>query len=384
MALKFNYNVPTKIVFGKGSLDKLAKLKLPGKKALIVTGGTSTTRLGYVDRIVNLLKEREIESVVYNKVQPNPTNINVDEGAEIIQKEGCDFIIGIGGGSSIDSAKAMSMVASNEGKCWDFFTGAARSKNKAIPVVAVPTTAGTGTEADQWFVITNEELNQKIGWGGEKFFPTLSIVDPDLMMSVPPKYTAYQGFDAMFHSIEGYIAKVANPVTDLYALKAIELIGKYLPVAVKDGSNEEARAAVAMASTLSGMVEAISSTTSEHAMEHALSAFHPNLVHGAGLIMISVAYHKHFAPQVSDRYIDMAKALGVKDSSDPMDFVKALEKLIKDCAVDDLKMSDNGVEKSEIEALADNALATGGSMFKADRITLSKEDIIKIYEESYK
>lgn len=384
MALKFNYNVPTKIVFGKGSLDKLAKLKLPGKKALIVTGGTSTTRLGYVDRIVELLKGREIDSVVYNKVQPNPTNINVDEGSAIINQEGCDFIIGIGGGSSIDSAKAMSMTAPNGGVYWDFITGNAKAKNKPIPVVAIPTTAGTGTEADQWFVITNEELNQKIGWGGEKFFPALSIVDPDLMMSVPPKYTAYQGFDAMFHSIEGYIAKVANPVTDLYALKAIELIGKYLPVAVKDGSNEEARAAVAMASTLSGMVEAISSTTSEHAIEHAISAFHPNVVHGAGLIMISVAYHKHFAPQVADRYIEMAKALGVKDAADPMDFVKALEKLIADCDVADLKLSENGVEKSEFEALAENALATGGAMFKADRIAVAKEDIVKILEESYK
>ncbi len=384
MSLKFNYNVPTKIVFGKGSLDKLAKLKLPGKKALIVTGGTSTTRLGYIDRIKAHLDAREIGYEVYSKVQPNPTNVNVDEGAEIIKNTGCDFIIGIGGGSSIDSAKAMSMVASNEGKCWDFFTGVSKSKNKAIPVVAIPTTAGTGTEADQWFVITNETLNQKIGWGGDKFFPALSIVDPDLMMSVPPKYTAYQGFDAMFHSIEGYIAKTANPVTDLYALKAIELIGSNLPEAVKNGGNEDARAAVAMASTLSGMVEAISSTTSEHAMEHSLSAFHPELIHGAGLIMISVAYHSHFAPAVPERYIAMAKALGNENASDPMDFVSALKKLIDDCGVSDLKMSDFGIKESDFDELAENAMATGFSMLKADRAALSKEDIIKIYSESYK
>lgn len=384
MALKFNYYIPTKIVFGKGSLDKLAKLKLPGKKALIVTGGTSTTKLGYVDRVVNLLKEKEIESVVYNKILPNPNNVQVDEGADIIKQEGCDFIIGIGGGSSIDSAKAMSMVAANEGKCWDFISGAIRMKNKPMPVVAITTTAGTGTEADQYFVITNEELNQKIGWGGEKFFPVLSIVDPDLMMTVPPKYTAYQGFDALYHSIEGYIARVANPMSDMYALKAIELIGKYLPAAVKNGADEEARAAVAMANTLAGMVEATSSTTSEHAMEHSLSAFHPELTHGAGLIMISCAYHRHFAPHIADRYVDMARALGYRDTTDPMDFVKALEQLIVDCDVADLKMSDFGIKKSDIEELADNALATGGLMFKVDRVALTKEDIMKIYEESYK
>ncbi|MDO4482617.1 MAG: iron-containing alcohol dehydrogenase [Bacillota bacterium] len=384
MALKFNYYIPTKIVFGKGSLDKLAKLRLPGSKALIVTGGTSTTRLGYVDRVVNLLKERNVESVVFNKVLPNPNHIHVNEGAEIIRNEGCDFIIGIGGGSSIDSAKAMSMAATNEGDCWDYISGKSKMKNKPLPVVAITTTAGTGTETDQWFVITNEEQNQKIGWGGDKFYPALSIVDPDLMMTVPPKYTAYQGFDALFHSVEGYIAKVANPMSDMYALKAIELIGKNLPAAVKNGSDEDARAAVALANTLSGMVEALSSCTSEHSMEHALSAFHPNLTHGAGLIMISCAYHKHFVPYAEERYVDMARALGFRDTTDPMDFVRALENLIKECDVDSLKMSDFGVEKSEIEALAANAMETGSDMMRADRVSLTKEDIIKIYEESYK
>lgn len=384
MAFKFNYYIPTRLFFGKGSLNRLQKAKLPGKKAMIVTGGTSTTKLGYVDRVVSLLKERDIESVVYNKVQPNPSHVQINEGAAIIRAEGCDFLVGIGGGSSIDSAKAMFMAATNEGDVWDYISGKARMKNPTLPVVAIPTTAGTGTEADQWFVVTNEETNEKIGWGGDKFYPVLSIVDPDLMMSVPPAYTAYQGMDAFYHAVEGYIAKVASPVSEMFSLKAIELIGQYLPTAVADGSNEEARAAMATASTLAGMVEALSSTTSEHAMEHALSAFHPNLTHGAGLIMISEEYHKLFAQNMPERYIEMAKVLGYPDSKDPMDFVKALSDLIDKTGTRDLKMSEFGIAENELEALADNALATGMAMFKADRIELTKEDVLGIYQRSYK
>ena len=384
MSFKFNYYIPTRIFFGKGSLNRLQKAKLPGKKAMIITGGTSTTKLGYVDRVVSLLKERGIESVVYNKIQPNPSHVQINEGAAIIRKEGCDFLVGIGGGSSIDSAKAMSMAATNEGDVWDYISGKARMSNPTLPVVAIPTTAGTGTEADQWFVVTNEKSNQKIGWGGDKFYPVLSIVDPDLMMSVPPAYTAYQGMDAFYHAVEGYIAKVASPVSEMFSLKAIELIGEYLPKAFADGSDEEARAAMATASTLAGMVEALSSTTSEHAMEHALSAYHPELTHGAGLIMISEAYHKFFAPKLPDRYIAMAKVLGYPDSQDPMDFVRALSDLIKKTGTDSLKMSEFGIDEIDINDLADNAMATGGAMFKADRVELKKEDVMKIYWESYK
>ena len=251
-------------------------------------------------------------------------------------------------------------------------------------MVAIPTTAGTGTEADQWFVVTNEETNEKIGWGGDKFYPVLSIVDPDLMMSVPPAYTAYQGMDAFYHAVEGYIAKVASPVSEMFSLKSIELIGQYLPRAVADGSDEEARAAMATASTMAGMVEALSSTTSEHAMEHALSAYHPKLTHGAGLIMISEAYHSHFAKQIPEKYVAMARMLGYPGTEDPMDFVKALSALIEKTGTTSLKMSDFGIDEGEIEALADNAMTTGGAMFKADRIELSKEDVMEIYRKSYK
>ena len=147
--------------------------------------------------------------------------------------------------------------------------------NVPLPIIAITTTAGTGTEADPWTVITNG--NEKIGFGYDRTFPILSIVDPDLMMSVPSDLTSYQGFDALFHSTEGYLNTTANEMSDLFALKAISLIGKSLAKAVSNGSNEEARADVALANTLSGIVESTSGCISEHSIEHALSAYHPKL-----------------------------------------------------------------------------------------------------------
>lgn len=203
----------------------------------------------------------------------------------------------------------------NPGDYWDYISGGSGKGqplvNGALPIVAIATTAGTGTEADPWTVITKEDTNEKIGFGCSETFPVLSVVDPEMMLTIPAHLTAYQGFDALFHATEGYIANVATPLSDAYALKSIELLAKYLPAAVKDGSDLEARTQVALASTLSGMVESTSCCTSEHGMEHALSAFYPKLPHGAGLIMLSEAYYSFFADKAPERFTAMAKAMGV-------------------------------------------------------------------------
>ena len=286
----FSLHIPTKILFGCGELRKLASEKLPGKKALIViSSGTSMKKYGYLDKVVELLQENNTESIVYDKILPNPIKSHVMEAASVCHEQKCDFIVGLGGGSSIDSAKAIAVMACNDGDYWDYIpagSGKGRPVTKALPVIAIPTTAGTGTEADPWSVITNEEAKEKIGFGSTLTFPVLSIIDPELMVSIPPHLTAYQGFDAFFHAAEGFLANCATPISDLYALEAIRLLYKYLPVAVKDGRNLKARAKVAWASTLAGLVEATSCCISEHSMEHAMSAIYPELPHGAGLIAL--------------------------------------------------------------------------------------------------
>jgi alcohol dehydrogenase len=206
------------------------------------------------------------------------------------------------------------------------------------------------------------------------------------MVTVPPHLTAYQGFDALFHSAEGYINKLASPISDIYALKSIELIGKSLAAAVKDGRNLEAREDVALANTLAGMVESTSSCTSEHSLAHALSAYHPKIEHGAALIMVSLAYFSHFANSgVCDkRMTDMARALGKADASGPMDFVEALASLQKACGVDDLKMSGYGVDYDELDKYTRNARETMGGLFALDPAALTDENVTEIYRRSYR
>jgi alcohol dehydrogenase len=393
--INFDFFIPTKILFGAGKLDRLAYEPLPGKKALVViSAGQSMKKLGYLEKVLSLLEKNGVSSVVFDKILPNPIRAHVMEGAALSKKEHCDFIVGLGGGSSIDSAKSIAVMAVNPGDYWDYIAGGSGGGkpvlNKPLPVVAITTTAGTGTEADPWTVISKDDEKEKIGFGLiPDTMPVLSIVDPNLMQSVPPKLTAYQGFDALFHATEGYMATASNPMSDIFALKSISLIFKSLPAAVKNGADLSARADVALANTLSGMVESTSSCMSEHSMEHALSAFHPDLPHGAGLIMICEAYHRFFASKIPQRLVDMANAAGVNTNALPAGeradaFAGALLELQKKCGVDGLRMSDFGISKSDLPLLAKNARETMGGLFESDPCPLSNADVQAIYEQSYR
>ena len=384
--MNFNFYMPSRLIFGRGSLNNLHKQKLPGKKALIVTEAV-IKELGYLKILEEQLNKADISYILFDKIVPNPIKEHVMEASNIVKKEKCDFIIGIGGGSSIDSSKAIAIMSVNEGDFWDYVSrGTGKKKsipNEPLPVIAITTTSGTGSEVDPWMVITNGK--EKVGFGYDKTFPYLSIVDPELMKTIPPKLTAYQGFDALFHSTEGYISKLANEMSDLFALKAIELIGRSLAKAVENGNDEEARENVAMASTLSGIVQSISDCTAEHSIEHGLSAYYPKLEHGAGLIAISKAYYTLIAEShyCDEKMINMAKALGKKDASKSMDFVDALIELQKVCKVDNIKLSDYGVKREDLPDIAQNSKFTSG-LYENDPHNFSDEDILAILEKSYK
>ena len=392
MIVSFSFHVPTNFVFGQGAIQKLHKQRLPGKKALIViSAGKSTRANGYLDIVQDELTQAGVAYAVFDKILANPVLDNVMDGAEFARAEGCDFVVGLGGGSSIDAAKAIAMMVPNEGNYWDYIYGGTgggqRMKNKPLPIVAIPTTAGTGTELDAWTVVTNEETKEKMSGGNKNTFPVLAIVDPNFMLSVPPRFTAYQGFDALFHSTESYINNTNNLMRDMLALKAIECVGQNLATACQDGQNVQAREKVAYGSSMSGMVMSVDNLCSEHSLEHPLSAYHHEIAHGAGLIMISKAYYTHFVencPDLHDRFIDMAKAMGKTDAKEPMDFVTALVDLQKACGVDELKMSDYGITPEEFPKFVENARSTMGILFKMDRIKLSDEDLIQIYSASYR
>ncbi|HEY3426991.1 MAG TPA: iron-containing alcohol dehydrogenase, partial [Negativicutes bacterium] len=336
------------------------------------------------------LKLAGIETVVFDNVEANPLKSTIMAGGTFAKENSCDFIVALGGGSCIDAAKAISVMVTNDGDYWDYvFGGTGKGKameHKPLPVIAITTTAGTGSETDPWAVVTHEENHEKIGLGNNDMFPVLAVVDPELMKSVPTNFTAYQGFDALFHSVEGYVSNGVNLISDMYAITAIENVGRNLVKAVKDGKNLDAREKVAFGSTLSGVVECVGSCTSQHSLEHAMSAYHQELSHGAGLIMISNAYFTHLIEKhvCDDRFVKMAKSMGMEDATDPMDFITMLVKLQEECGVADLKMSDYGIKPEEFETIAKNAKDTMGGLFLCDRSELSIDDCVAIYMKSFK
>lgn len=393
METNMNYNqyIPTHILFGAGQLNNLHTQTMPGKKALIIiSNGKSTRANGYLARTEEQLHQVGVETEVFDGVSPNPTVANSEAGAEAARKFGADFLVALGGGSVMDCSKAIALLATNNGELWDYVpigTGKGQPiSNKPLPIIAITTTAGTGSETDGCGVITKEATNEKAFIMHPALFPYLAVIDAELMLSVPPLFTAFQGFDALFHSVEGFIAASANLASDMNAREAIRNIAEYLPRAVKDGSDLEARTRIAFANTLSGAVMTLTLLTSEHGLEHALSAYHPNLPHGAGLIMISKAYFSYFVNRhaCDDRFVELARLLGMSEANKPEDFITALVRLQEACGVADLKMSDYGIMPDEFEKFMHNTREVMGIMFTADRMQMSDEDIVQIFAESYR
>lgn len=387
----FVYDIPTRLLFGPGALGRLGEERLPGKKALLVmTGGKSAKATGAYDRLLAQLAKAGVAAVDFPKVEANPLRPTVMEGAARAKAEGCDFVVALGGGSVMDAAKMIAVMARNPGDLWDYaYTATGGNKpypNAPLPLVCVTTTAGTGSEIDPGAVISDDDRREKPGFVDPRQFPVLSVVDPELMLSVPPHLTAYQGFDALFHSVEGYLAGPRTLMSELYALAAVERIAAALPRCVAHGDDLEARTQMALANTLGGFVMSTGPLTSEHAIEHALSAFHHALPHGAGLIMVSLAYYGALIGKGAcpGRFVRLAQALGRPNATKPDDFLDALAALQKACGVDALKMSDYGITPDEFPAMAQNARDTLGPLFGCDPAPLSDDDVVAIYQRSYR
>lgn len=389
--MNFNFNNPTNIYFGTGALNELGSLAMPGKKAMVlISNGKSTKENGYLDRTLEQLEKAGVQTAVFDKIMENPIREVIMEGAAFAKEQSCDFIVALGGGAVLDSSVAISAMAANDGDLWDYVVGGTGKgqplANKGLPIVTITTTAGTGSEVNCWGVISNLETKEKIGFGNPVLTPVLAIVDPGLMVTVPSKYTAFQGFDALFHNTEVMMSNGVNILSETIALSAIENIAKYLPRAVKDGKDLEAREHIAYGSTMAGIAMQLTSTTAQHSMEHAMSAYHHNLPHGAGLIMISKAFAEYFIEKhaCDSQFIKMAKVMGVPNADKPEDFITALVALQEACGVADLKMSDYGIEKSECMTLAVNARETMGGLFLANPCELNDEDCAGIFEKSYR
>lgn len=391
MNMNFYFYNPTKILFGSGTLNQLGEQKLPGKKVLLLMScGKSAKVSGAYDRTLEQLQKAGVAVAEFAKVMENPVKEMVMEGAAFARENGCDFIVALGGGAVLDSAVAIAAMATNPGDLWDYINGGTGKgkplANPGLPIVTITLTAGTASEINCWGVISNLDTKEKIGFGDPALVPVLAVVDPELMKTVPSKYTAFQGFDALFHNTEVMISNGVNILSETIALSAIENIAKYLPRAVKDGNDLEAREHIAYGSTMAGIAMQLTSTTAQHSMEHAMSAYHHDLPHGAGLIMISRAFAEYFVEKhaCDEQFIKMARVMGIPDAEKPEDFITALMQLQKDCGVDDLKMSDYGIDKNECMTLAVNARETMGGLFLANPCPMSDEECAGIFEKAYR
>lgn len=392
MNTNFDFYNPTHILFGSGKLDELGNQPMPGKKALLlISSGKSAKVSGALERTQAQLEKAGVEYAVCAKIHENPTREIVMEAAAFAKENGCDFIVALGGGAVLDSSVAVAAMATNPGDLWDYVNGGTgkgqQLVNKPLPQVTITLTAGTGSEINNWGVISRNDTHEKIGFGGApELVPVLAVVDPELMKTVPSKYTAYQGFDALFHNTEVMMSNGVNILSETLALSAIENIAKYLPRAAADGNDIEARERVAYGSTIAGITMQLTSTTAQHSMEHAMSAYHPDLPHGAGLIMISVEFARYFIERhACDRqFIKMARAMGMPEADKAEDFLTALVQLQKDCGVADLKMSDYGFAKDECMTLAVNARETMGGLFLANPCEMSDEECAGIFEKAYR
>lgn len=389
--MNFIFNNPTKLLFGKGMIEQLHNEEMPGKKALLLlSNGQSVHHNGSYDKTIEQLRMAGVTYAEFAGIMENPLMEVCEEAGSFAKENNCDFIVALGGGAVLDSSVAVSVMATNPGRLWDYVCGGTGKAQplveKPLPIITIATSSGTGSEMNEWGVICKEDTHEKIGFGNPACKPVIAVVDPTFMVTVPAKYTAFQGFDALFHNTEVMMSTSLNELSEAIALSAIENIAKYLPRAVANGADLEAREHVAYASTMAGITMQLTSTTAQHSMEHAMSAYHRNLQHGAGLIIISKEFAQFFVDRhaCDDRFIKMAKAMGVTNPCGAQDFIDALVKLQEACGVADLKMSDYGFCKDECMTLAVNARETMGGLYAANPCEMTDEDVAGIFERSYR
>ena len=284
--MEFSYFMPVRLLFGANVIDQLgATAKSYGTHALIVTGRSSTKRSGLLDRSIALLEAAGVRATVFNKVEPNPLTTTVMEGAALAREQGCDLVIGMGGGSMMDAAKAVAFCAVNGGDVNDYISGGKQGTG-CLPILEVPTTCGTGSEANPFAVLTNPETKDKKSLWGDLIYPKVSFIDPELMKTMPKEVLASVGFDALSHNMEVYLATRSQPITDQLALHAIRLTAGSLPKVYRGEGTQEDWENITLASLLGGIVINTAGVGGGHGMEHPVSGMY-NVVHGKGLAALT-------------------------------------------------------------------------------------------------
>ncbi len=376
---------PKTIMYGEGALKGSGeKLSLLGSKALLVTDQVMTDT-GYVSQVLDILSKVGIEHAVFNEVNEEPDDKIVEKGLKEYQDNSCDFIISLGGGSPIDAAKAIGVLATNGGKIADYM-GQNKVTRAIPPQVAIPTTAGTGSEATKFTIIADTENDVKMLIASPHVLPDIAIVDSELTMTVPKKFTAATGIDALTHAIEAYTSVKNQPLTDTLALSAIGRIATYLRRAWANGNDQEARREMMLASLEAGMAFCNSSVTIVHGMSRPIGAvFH--VPHGVSNAVLLPACMEFAVMGTPDRFADVAKAMGAKtEGMNVLEASRAGVKAVKELC-DDIEIpsiTELGIDQKEFmnkaEKMAKDAIASGSPNNTARKPSV--DDLVKLYKKS--
>jgi len=378
-----SFRVPSTIHIGSNAVNEagVEAIRLGARKALLITDKVLTTT-GTVVPVIESLKKAGVETVIYDGVTSEPTTVHVQEGTSILQEGGCDILIACGGGSPIDVAKAVRVVATNQGSVEDYM-GFNKIIKPGLPLIAIPTTAGTGSEATMVTIITDTSRDVKMLIGSPFLLPTVALVDPDLTLKMPRGLTAATGLDALTHAIEAYVSVKAQPMTDILALSAIKKISRYLPQAWSDPENLEARSETMLGALQAGIAFSNSSVALVHGMSRPIGAnFHvPHGVSNAALLGVVMEFSLMGAPE---RYADVAQAMGIQvNGLSVMEAAQAgaeeVKKMIRKLQVPTL--SKLGVSREKLDSLvskmADDAIESGSPGNNPRKAT--KDEIVELY-----
>ncbi|SEP17004.1 alcohol dehydrogenase [Halogranum amylolyticum] len=372
---EYTLTFPIWVEFGTGVSQKAGQLveSQGWKKALIVTD-QGIIDAGLLDGIQSALEESGIEQTVYDEVEPNPTTGMVNEATAMANREGCDVIVAVGGGSSIDVGKGASLMATNPGEVADYEVTSAEEvaeepiENHPLPLVTVPTTAGTGSEVDYWAVITDEEREFKMALGQSPLYPgspylgaEISLVDPAMTESLPPRQTAATGFDAFSHALENHVSAACPPIVKPMTRHVLGLVPEYLPRAYEDG-DMEAREQMMFGSHVAGFCENFAGFGAVHSLAETTGGMYPSIPHGEAIAAYTTAVMRYNLEAVPERYADVAEAMGV-DTSDlsteeaAMESVEAVERLIDQVDLPS-SLRELGVAEDDLPEIAEKSLDT--------------------------
>lgn len=376
--MDFSYHMPADLRFGRGLADKIGDIckEISGENVLVVTGTGSTKRSGLLDRVLASLKAAGLGAAVFDKVTQNPLTTTVYEGVELAKAEGCGVILGVGGGSIMDAAKAIAFCTVNAGDVSDYIFGKKQGAG-ALPIVLLPTTCGTGSEGNQIAVLTNPETKDKKALYTMQVMPRVSVIDPDVMTTMPKSVLSSVGFDAFTHSLEAYTSKKANPITDAQALLGMQLLADDLPKLVSGEGGAAEWEAVSLAATLGGMVIGAAGVSAAHGMEHPASGL-KNIVHGRGLAALTPPIVERLASADPEKFARVSVLLGGSGAEDCAESIRRFLKAI-DLSV---KLSDQGITAEDVPWMTENCMKISIGNLKNAPVTFSREEVEQIYREA--